>query len=146
MWPVADILQEKTEICRSEAKLPGTPAAAFIALLALAVICALLLNLAGRAPYGAFLELAVLALTAAAVYAVLKKGTFAVTYVLTADGMLVYLTRYGFLSRETAHIDLSRAEIKGNKIIYGNKSYDFYPDANFLKLLREKIKLQHGGD
>lgn len=132
---MTDILQEKNEVARCEARLPGTPRAAFFTLTALAVVCALLLGLTGRLPYGAFFQLGVLALAAVCVNFILKRGTFTVTYVLTDDNMLIYITKYGFLSRETAHIDLGRAELGKNKIIFENKSYDFYPDGEFYKLL-----------
>lgn len=135
---MTDILHEKTEVYRCEARLPSAPRTAFFLILTMAAACAVLLNLAGRAPYGVFLELAVLALTAVGVYAVLKKSVFTVAYVLTSDNMLIYITKYGFLSRETAHIDLNRAVRQGNGIIFENRRYDFYPDKRMEELLSSK--------
>lgn len=135
MSPVSDILHEKTQVYSCEARLPGTPKAAFFLVLALAAVCALLFSLASRLPYSGVLKLAVLALTAVGIYAVLRKGTFSVTYVLTDDNTLTYVTRYGFLSRETAHIALDRAKIDENKIKFKNRTYDFYPDEKLSELL-----------
>ena len=130
-----DILHEKTEVYRGEAKLPGTPRAVFLAVLALAVICVILFNLTSMLPYGVFLKIAVLLLTALGVNYVLKKGTFSVTYVLTDDDMLVYVTKYGRLSWESAWIRLSEAKFEENRIIFENRKYDFFPDEELQKLL-----------
>ena len=132
-----DILQNKTEVYRGEAKLPGTPKAAFFAVLMLAAVFVILFNLTSMLPYGVFLKIAVLILTALGVNYILKKGTFSVTYVLTDDGTLVYITKYGRLSWESAWIELSGAKFEKNRIIFENRKYDFYPDEELKKLLSE---------
>ena len=138
MPPVNDILHEKTEVYRGEAKLPGTPRAAFFAILALAAVCVLLFRLVSFLPYSVFLKIAVLVLTALGVNYILKKGTFSVTYVLTDDGMLVYVTKYGRLSWESAWIRLSEAKFEKSRIIFENRKYDFFPDEDLQKLLKTK--------
>lgn len=129
MWPMQyDVLKDKTEIYRCKARLPLSSWLAFLAVLALVALCALVIWLLSPLPYSAFLKIAVLILTAWALNYVLKKGAFSVTYVLTDDGSLVYITKYGRLEWESAWIDLSQAKIQENKIIYQNRKYDFYPD------------------
>ena len=140
MSPVNDILQNKTEVYRGEAKLPGRPAAAFFCILALAAVCVAAFNLSSMLPYGVFLKLAVLALAALGVNYILKKGTFSVTYVLTDDDMLIYVTKYGLLSWESAWIKLREAKIEKNRIIFENRRYDFYPDEDLKKILATKEK------
>lgn len=138
MPPVNDILHTKTEVYRGEAKLPGRPAVAFFCILALAAVCVAAFNLSSMLPYGVFLKLAVLALTAIGVNYILKKGTFSVTYVLTDDGTLVYVTKYGLLSWESAWINIAEAKIEKNRIIFENRKYDFYPDDELKELLKTK--------
>lgn len=135
MPPVNDILQNKTEIYRGAAKLPGTPRAAFICMLALIAVCVVLFNLVSPLPYSVFLKIAVLVFAAVGINYILKKGTFSATYVLTDDGMLVYITKYGLLEWESAWINLSEAEFTGNKIIFENRRYEFYPDDELKKLI-----------
>lgn len=133
-----DILHEKTEVYRGAAKLPGTPRAAFVCLLALIAVCVLLFNLVSPLPYSAFFKVAVLVLTAVGINYILKQGTFTVTYVLTDDGWLVYVTKYGALEWESAHIEISKAKISGNKLICNKRHYDFYPDNELKELIANK--------
>ena len=140
MPPVNDILHEKTEVYRGQAKLPGTPKAAFFAILALAAACVILFNLTSMLPYGVFLKIAVLVLTALGVNYILKKGTFSVTYVLTDDNMLIYVTKYGLLSWESAWIRLSEAKFEKNRIIFENRKYDFFPDEELKSILKQRSK------
>ena len=136
MPPVNDILQTKTQVYRGEAKLPGTPKAAFFAILILAAVFVLLFNLVSPLPYSVFFKIAILILTALGVNYILKKGTFSVTYVLTDDGMLVYVTKYGRLSWESAWIEVSKAKFEKNRIIFEKRKYDFYPDEELKELLQ----------
>lgn len=136
-----DLLHTKTEVYRGEARLPGRPAAAFLSILALAAACVLLFNLSSRLPYGVFIKVLILVLAALSVNYILKKGTFSVTYVLTDDGLLVYVTKYGRLSWESAWIKVNEAEFKENKIIFEKRKYAFYPDDE-LKQLLQKTKTE----
>lgn len=133
--PVNDILQSKTEVYRGAAKLPGSPRAAFFCLLALVAVCVVLFNLVSALPYSVFLKIAVLIFAAAGINYILKQGTFSVTYVLTDDGILVYITKYGLLEWESAWIRVSEAEFSENKIVFENRRYDFYPDDELKTLL-----------
>ena len=130
-----DILQNKTVIYRGAAKLPGRPAAAFCCVLVIALCCALVFNLASALPYGVVFKVAALALAALGINYVLKKGTFSVTYALTNDGTLVYITKYGLLSWESAWISVAGADFKGNKIFFEGRKYDFFPDDTLMRHL-----------
>ncbi|MGN1098170.1 MAG: hypothetical protein ACI4SS_04675 [Clostridia bacterium] len=130
-----NILQDKTPVYRGAAKLPGTPRAAFFCILALIAVCVILFNLVAPIPYSVFLKIAIIVFAAVSINYILKQGTFSVTYVLTDDGILVYITKYGLLEWESAWIDATEAEFKGNKIIYKKKKYDFYPDEELKGLL-----------
>lgn len=132
-----DMLQSKKEVYRGAAKLPGRPKAAFFSILALVFICVILFNLVASIPYSAFIKIGILILAAVGINYILKQGTFSVTYVLTEDSILVYITKYGLLEWESAWIDLADAEIKGNKIIYKKRKYDFYPDDKLRELVKK---------
>ncbi len=133
--PVNDILQNKTEVYRGPAKLPGTPKAAFLCVLALAALGTVLFRVSSALPYSAFIKAAILIFAAVGINYILKQGTFSVTYVLTSDGWLVYITKYGKLEWESAWIKVDEAQFKGNKIIYQKRKYDFYPDEELKKLV-----------
>ena len=130
-----DILQTKTVVYRGEARLPGRPAVALLCVLAIALGCALVFNLAAALPYGVVIKVAALAIAALGINYVLKKGTFSVTYALTDDGTLVYITKYGLLSWESAWISVAGADFKGNKIFFEGRKYDFYPDEALRRIL-----------
>ncbi len=132
-----DVLQDKTEIYRGKAEMNGSPRATFFAILLLAAVCVPLFNLASAIPYGVFLKIAIFVIAAALLNRILKRGTFSVTYVLTDDGMLVYITKYGLLEWESAWIEVSEAEFSENEIRYRNRKYDFYPDEKLKKLIDE---------
>lgn len=136
---MTEVLREKTELYRCEAKLPGVPRFMLPLLLA---SCALIFFFGGKLPYGVFLKIGALVLAAFGVNWLMKRGLFDVTYVLTDDGTLVYVTKYGFLSKETAWIDTAKAEFKfeENAIIFENRKYDFYPDEELLRLLKSGQK------
>ncbi len=133
-----DILHEKTVIYRGEAKLPGTPKAAFVSMLVLAAICVALFNLVSAIPYSVFFKVAILIFTAVGINYILKKGTFGVTYAVTEDGMLVFLTKYGLIQRETAWIKIDEAEFFPGKLVFEKRKYEFYPDEELSKLLAER--------
>ena len=133
-----DELNGKTVVYRGAALLPGKPAAAFWSVLGLIAVCAAAFRLSSLLPYSAFIKIAVLALMAVGLNYLLKRGTFSVTYALTDDGELVYITKYGRLEWESAWIYLKEAEIKGNKIIFEKRKYDFYPDEELRRLTTEK--------
>ncbi len=138
-----DFLKDKTSVYRGAALLPAKPMASFAAVLLLAALCALALRLLSPLPYAAFFQIAAVALTAAALNRVLKKGVFKVEYVLTDGGILVYVTRYGLLSWETAWIDISKAQVRGNKLFFDGRAYDFYPDNRLKQLMnKQEEKLQ----
>lgn len=140
MWPVTEILHEKKELYRCEAELPGAPRFMLPLLLA---SCALIFFCGGKLPYGVFLKLGALIAAALGVNRLMKRGLFDVTYVLTDDGTLVYLTKYGFFSRETAWIDTPEADFDfgGKSLTFEGRKYDFYPDERLQELLsREKNK------
>lgn len=136
-----DFLKGKTAVYRGAALLPARPGASLAAVLALAALCALALRLLSPLPYSAFFQIAAVALAAALLNRVLKKGVFGVEYVLTDGGTLVYVTRYGRLSWETAWIDVSRARFAGNKIYFENRAYDFYPDDKLKRLIKQEERL-----
>ncbi len=129
---MTEVLHEKTEVYRCEARLPGAP---WFALPLLLIFCGLAFILGGRLPYGVFLKLGALALAAVGVNWLMKRGLFETTYVLTDDGTLVYVTKYGFLSRETAWIDVSKAKFEEKALIFENRRYNFYPDGELKRLL-----------
>lgn len=133
--PVNDILQTKTEIYRGAAKLPGTPRAASICILGLTALCAVLFNLVSPIPYSMFIKVVIFIFTAIGINYILKKGTFSVTYVLTLDGVLVYITKYGKLEWESAWIKIEEAEFINNKIIFEKRKYDFYPDDELKEMI-----------
>ena len=133
-----DELNGKNVIYRGAALLPGKPAAAFWSVLGLIAVCAAAFRLSSLLPYSAFLKIAVLALMAVGLNYLLKRGTFSVTYALTDDGELVYITKYGRLEWESAWIYLDRAEIKSDKIIFEKRKYAFYPDEELRVLIEGK--------
>ncbi len=135
---MTDILHEKTVIYRGEAKLPGTPRAAFVSMLVLVVICVILFNLISPIPYSVFFKIAVLIFAAVGINYILKKGTFSVTYAVTEDGMLVFITKYGLIERETAWIKIDEAEFFPGKIVFEKRKYEFYPDEELSRLLADK--------
>lgn len=143
-----DELNGKNVIYRGAALLPGKPAAAFWAVVGLAALCAAALKLLSPLPYSVFAQVIVLLLTAVALNRVLRRGTFSVSYALTDDGELVYVTKYGRIERETAWIRLAEAEINANTIIYENRKYEFYPDEELKSLIvgNENIIKQTKGE
>lgn len=131
-----DILQNKTEVYRGAARLPGTPRAAFFATLLLIAVCVLLFNLVSVLPYGVFLKILVLIFAAVGLNRILRQGTFSVTYVLTDDNILVYITKYGLLEWESAWISVPEADFSENEIRFKGRKYDFYPEDE----LADRIK------
>ena len=137
---MTETLRGRTEVCRCGAELPGAP---WFALPLLLISCALIFIFGGRLPYGVFLKLGALTAAAGGLNRLMRRGVFETTYVLTDDGTLVFLTKYGFWSRETAVIDTSRAEFdfEGKSLTFEGRKYDFYPDEKLKKLLaRDKNK------
>lgn len=123
-----DYLKDKKAVYIGSAQLKGTPSEAMICLTVLIIVCVLAFNLASHLPYSGLFKAAILVFTALAINYILKKGTFSVTYVLTEDKTLVYLTKYGRLQWETAWIDLNKAEIHEGYILYEKRKYEFFPD------------------
>lgn len=134
-----DFLKDKTVIYRGGARLKGTPSAALICLTALVILCVLAFNLVSKIPYSVFLKAAILIFAAISINYILKQGTFSVTYAVTEDLTLVYITKYGSLERETAWIDLTKAEIREKYILFDNKKYEFFPDEELKELLKERL-------
>lgn len=130
-----DFLKDKTVVYSGSAQLKGTSSEAMICLCVLIILCVLAFNLLTPLPYSGFIKIAVLALTAVGINYVLKKGTFTVTYVLTQDNTLVFVTSYGSLKWETAWIPLDKASFGENFIVYEKRKYSFFPDDELKALL-----------
>ncbi len=134
MRPVIEVLREKTEAYRCKAEQPSAP---WFALPLLLVLCALIFILGGVLPYGAFIKLAAVAAAALGLNRLMKRGVFETDYVLTDDGTLVFLTKYGFWSRETAVIDTAGAafDFEGGSLTFEGRKYGFYPDEKLKEML-----------
>ena len=68
----------------------------------------------------------------------LKQGTFAQTYVLYED-TLVIITRYGFIEKATGEFPLDKAVFTATYIEYEGRRETFYPDEKLKKLLKIQI-------
>lgn len=127
-------LENKNELYRGEALLPAKKTQTFAGIFLIALFCASVFFLASHIPYGWIAEIAAIIISAFLINAVLKQGTFTVTYVLMSDKLLIF-TRYGLIEMQTYSIKLEEATFSEQYIYTNNNKIRFYPDKKLKSLL-----------
>ena len=121
--------------CR--APLEATRREAVIWMAALLILCALLCYIVTFLPFTGILRIFVTALFAVLIYSMMKLSLFDITYVLYSD-RLVFLRRFGYLTKENEVFPISEAKFFDDHIEYLEKSYPFHPDERLKELLKIK--------
>ena len=129
-------MEEKKEIYRCRAVMPKSDKRIFFELMGVVLLCFVLFHIANLLPFGWFLQISTLFLSAILINKILRQGTFIKTYVLYEDCLSV-LTRYGLIEKETASYPLTEAKFSKLSVEYQGKTYPFYPDDKLKKLLKE---------
>ena len=131
-----NIIMNGKEIYRCRAIMPKSDRRIFFELMGVVLMCFVLFHIGNALPYGWFLQIGTLLLSAILINKTLRQGTFIKTYVLYED-TLVVLTRYGLIEKETARYPLSEARFSKQAVEYQGKTYPFYPDDKLKKLLKK---------
>ena len=127
-------MENKKEIYRAQAVVKKDKKQTAVIIAAALILSMILFNAASRLPFAGFIDLAILAVLAIFINKILKQGTFVTTYILYED-ILIELTRYGFIEKETARFTLSECSFGRDCIIFEGRTYPFYPDKKLKKLL-----------
>lgn len=128
---------EEKEIYRGRALMPKSDRRIFFELMGVVLFCFAVFYIANLLPYGWFIQIGTLLVSAIWINKILRQGTFIKTYVLYKDRLIV-LTRYGLIEKETACYPLSEAKFSKQTVEYQGKAYPFYPDEELKKLLKQK--------
>ncbi len=128
---------EEKEIYRSRAVMPKSDRRIFFELMGVVLFCFAVFHMAILIPYGWFIQIAALLVSAIWINKILRQGTFIKIYILYEDRLIV-LTKYGLIEKETANYPLSRAKFTNTTVEFDGKSYPFYPDEKLKKLLNKK--------
>lgn len=129
-------MEEKKERYRCRAIMPKSDRRIFFELMGVVLMCFILFHIGNAFPYGWFLQIAALLVSAILINKILRQGTFIKTYVLYEDALVV-LTRYGLIEKETARYPLAEAKFSKQSVEYQGKTYPFYADDKLKKLLKE---------
>lgn len=127
-------MENKKEIYRAHAVVKKDKKQTAVIIAAALILSMILFNAASRLPFAGFIDLAILAVLAIFINKILKQGTFVTTYILYED-ILIELTRYGFIEKETARFKLGECTFGKDCIISEGRTYPFYPDEKLKKLL-----------
>ena len=129
-------MEERKEIYRCRAVMPKSDKRIFFELMGVVLLCFVLFHIGNLLPFGWFLQIATLLVSAILINKILRQGTFIKTYVLYEESLSV-LTRYGLIEKETASYPLAQARFSKQTVEYQGKTYPFYPDDTLKKLLKE---------
>ncbi|MBE7034271.1 MAG: hypothetical protein E7406_08615 [Ruminococcaceae bacterium] len=127
-------MEEKQEIYRGKAIAVKDEKQTFKALLKVLLFCFVIFAVSPYLPFSWAFCLGAIILSAIYINKIMHQGTFIATYVLY-DDELVVLTRYGFIEKETARYDLSKAVITEKTISQDGITKPFYPDEELKKLV-----------
>ena len=127
-------MNDNKEIYRGKAVAGKDDRQTIKALLKAAVFCFIVFAVSKYLPFAWFFEIAAIVASAIYINKVMKQGTFIMTYVLYED-ILVVLTRYGLIEKESARYDLKNTTFTDTTVTSGGKTYPFYPDEKLKELL-----------
>ena len=127
-------MEEKKEIYRGKAVAVKDEKQTFKALLKALLFCFIVFAVSPYLPFAWALCLGAIIGSSVYINKVMHEGTFVATYVLYEDELVV-LTRYGFIEKETARYNLSKAVITEKTISQDGITKPFYPDNKLKKLI-----------
>lgn len=131
-------MTDNKEIYRSAPVKRKSPAQTAVSLSGAVLFCAAVFIISRFLTAGWLFQLAALLITALYINKVLKQGTFATTYVLYEDS-LVILTRYGLIELQTGSFPVDSSLFCETFIEHKGKKIPFYPDEKLKKLLKIQI-------
>lgn len=132
-------MNEEKEIYRCRAVMPKSDKRIFMELMGVVLLCFITFHIGRVVPYGWFLQISILLVSAVLINKILRQGTFIKTYVLYENRLSV-LTKYGLIEKETASYPLAESGFTKTTIEYGGKTYPFYPDEKLIKHIKKISK------
>ena len=132
-------MNEEKEIYRCRAVMPKSDKQIFWELMGVILLCFIVFHIGRVVPYGWFLQIGVLVVSAVLINKILRQGTFIKTYVLYEERLCV-LTKYGLIEKETESFPLSEAVFTKTSVKYDGKTYPFYPDEKLIKHIKKISK------
>lgn len=131
-------MEEKKEIYRGKGVAVKNEKQTFKALLKALLFCIVVFAVAPYLPFSWAFSFGAIIASSIYINKVMHEGTFVATYILY-ENELVVLTRYGFIEKETARYDLSKAVFTENTVSQDGLTKPFYPDEKLKKLLKAKM-------